>query len=86
MNKKTRSLTEEQYVKIIETIQSGFVSRDEHAIKPNKRIATILVLEANLGLRISDILKLTLSSIVKDGSRYRLDIVEKKTKKKRLKR
>lgn len=83
MNKKTRSLTEEQYVKIVETIQTGFVSKDAHTIKPNKRIATILVLEANLGLRISDILKLTLSSIIKDGSRYRLDIVEKKTKKKR---
>lgn len=83
MNKKTRSLTEEQYIKIIETIQSGFVSKDAHTIKPNKRIATILVLEANLGLRISDILKLTLSSIIKDGTRFRLDIVEKKTKKKR---
>lgn len=48
-----------------------------------RRIATVLVLEANLGLRVSDILKLKLSEIVRDGNRYRLDLVEKKTKKKR---
>ena len=40
-------------------------------------------MEANLGLRISDILQLRLSVIVRDGDRYRLDIVEQKTKKKR---
>lgn len=83
MNKKTRALTDEQYIKIIETIQSGFHCADGHVVKPNKRIATVLVLEANLGLRISDILTLSLSAIIKDGNRYRLDIVEKKTKKKR---
>lgn len=50
--------------------------------KPNERIATCLVLEANLGLRISDILNLKMSDIIKDGDRYRLDITEKKTSKK----
>lgn len=83
MNKKTSVLTEEQYRTIIETIRSGFVCADGHAVKPNKRIAVILSLEANLGLRISDILQLRLSSIIHDGNRYRLDIIEKKTKKKR---
>lgn len=83
MNKKTRALTDEQYVTIIETIRLGFVCEDRRVVRPNKRIATALVLEANLGLRISDILKLTLAAIVKDGKRYRLDVVEKKTKKKR---
>lgn len=39
------------------------------------------MLEANLGLRISDILTLRKSSFVKDGSRYRLDIREEKTEK-----
>ena len=52
-------------------------------MKPNNRIATILTLEANLGMRISDILRLRLSDIIQDGTRYRLNIVEKKTKKKR---
>lgn len=80
MNKKTVALDEEQYKKIIETINSGFVCKDGHKVKPNNRIATALVLEANLGLRISDILQLRLSLIIKDGSRYRLNIIEKKSK------
>ena len=83
MNKKTVALTNEQYEKIIETISNGFICSDGHIVKPNRRIATVLSLEANLGLRISDILQLRLSVIIRDGNRYRLDIVEKKTKKKR---
>lgn len=83
MNKKTMALTNEQYEKIIETIRNGFICSDGHIVKPNKRIATVLSLEANLGLRISDILQLSLSAIVHDGGRYRLNIIEQKTKKKR---
>lgn len=83
MNKKTSVLTEEQYRTIIKMVRSGFVCKDGHIVKPNKRIAAALSLEANLGLRISDILQLRLSSIIHDGDRYRLDIIEKKTKKKR---
>lgn len=83
MNKKTVALTEEQYKNIIETIRNGFVCADGHIVKPNKRISVILSLEANLGLRISDVLQLRLSAIINDGNRYRLNIVEKKTKKKR---
>ena len=78
MNKKTLALTEGQYKEIIDTIRTGFLSS-----RPNQRIATALVLEANLGLRISDILQLRLKDIVKDGERYRLDIVEQKTGKSR---
>lgn len=78
MNKKTLALTKEQYAEIIETMRSGFLSS-----RPNDRIATTLVLEANLGIRISDIVKLRLSDIVKDGDRYRLNITEQKTQKKR---
>lgn len=83
MNKKTVALTEEQYKNIIETIRTGFICTDGHVVKPNKRISVILSLEANLGLRISDVLQLRLSDIIHDGSRYRLNIVEKKTQKKR---
>jgi len=43
-----------------------------------------LIVEANMGLRISDILKLKLSDIVKDGDRHRLNIREQKTKKERF--
>lgn len=83
MNKKTVALTEEQYKNIIETIHDGFSCSDGHVVKPNERIATALSLEGNLGLRISDILQLRLSAIIHDGNRYRLNIVEKKTQKKR---
>ena len=83
MNKKTVALTEEQYRNIIETIRNGFICLDGHIVKSNNRIAMVLSLEANLGLRISDVLQLRLSAIIHDGARYRLDIVEQKTKKKR---
>lgn len=75
---KTRALTKEQYVEIIETIKRGFLN-----VRPNKEVAFALVLESNLGIRISDIIKLKLTSIVKDGNRYRLDIIEQKTDKTR---
>ena len=78
MNKKTLALTTEQYQEIINTMRKGF-----SGFRPNKRVATALVIEANLGLRISDILKLTLNAIVQDGDRYRLDITEQKTGKAR---
>ena len=78
MNKKTVALTEEQYREIIETIKKGFMN-----CRGNIRIATALTLEANLGLRISDILQLHLNDFVKDGNRYRIDITEQKTSKKR---
>ena len=57
MNKKTVALDQQQYKTIISTIRSGFVWNN-HSFKPNERLATILVLQANLGLRISDILQL----------------------------
>lgn len=78
MNKKTVALTSEQYSEIITTMRNGFTG-----CRPNDRVATALVLEANLGLRISDIVKLRLADIVRDGDRYRLDIVEQKTGKAR---
>jgi len=79
-NKKTLALSKEQYTNIITTMRNGFTFEGKE-IQPNNRIATILVLEANLGLRIGDILSLTLNSIIKDGERYRLDIKEDKTDK-----
>ena len=78
MNKKTVALTEEQYRKIITTMKEG-----SSCFRANRRIAMALSIEANFGLRICDILQLRLCDIVKDGERYRLDIVEQKTGKKR---
>ena len=79
MNKKTVTLTTDQYKEIITTMKEGFCG-----CRPNERIATALVLEANLGLRISDILNLRLSDIIRDGDRFRLEIVEQKTGKRRI--
>jgi len=81
-NKKTVALTQEQYKSIIEVIKEGLTVNGK-VFKRNNRIATILVLEANLGLRIGDVLALTLNSIIKDGDRYRLNIIEDKTDKQR---
>lgn len=78
MNKTTLALTTEQYKNIIRTLREGF---GKH--KPNNRVATALMLEANLGLRISDILNLRLKDIIQDGERYRLSIIEQKTGKAR---
>jgi len=79
MNKKTKALTTEQYKEIIQTMRAGFCG-----CRPNERIATALVLEGNLGLRISDIVKLRPCDIVRDGDRYRLEITEQKTGKSRV--
>ena len=78
MNKKTMALTTDQYKEIIQTMREGF-----SGFRANDRVATALVLEGNLGIRISDILRLRQTDIVSDGERYRLDIIEKKTGKKR---
>ena len=79
MNKKTNALTTEQYKEIIATMKAGSSS-----FRPNDRVATALVLEGNLGLRISDIVRLRLSDIVNDGGRFRLSITEQKTGKQRV--
>ena len=82
MNKRTVTLTNQQYMDILTTIKNGFTYSGRE-YQPNERIATALVLEANLGIRISDILQLHYNDIIKDGERYRLDIVEIKTDKTR---
>ena len=79
MNKKTKALTTAQYKEIIQTMREGFCG-----CRPNDRIATALVLEGNLGLRISDIIQLRPCDIVRDGDRFRLEVVEQKTGKRRV--
>lgn len=78
MNKRTRAIDDETYKQIISTMQKGF-KYEGVQYKPNERIATVLQLEYNLGLRVGDILNLTMDSFMRDGNRYRLDIHEQKT-------
>lgn len=73
-----KALTTSQYQTIIRTIKTG-----NGTLRANPRIAAALTAEANLGMRIGDILRLKLSDIVRDGDRYRLNITEEKTGKKR---
>lgn len=82
MNKMCVALSQEQYEKSIELLRNGFMLQGV-LVKPNERIATIEVLQATLGLRLGDILRLKLSSFIHDGDRWRLDIKEEKTKKMR---
>lgn len=78
-NKTTRPATAEEVLAITDLIRTGFM--DYH---PNDRIAEALLIEANLGLRICDILKLTMNDIYWDGHDYRFDsFTETKTSKKR---
>lgn len=70
VNKTTVELSKRQYKEIIKTMREGGTG-----FRPNVRIATALVIEANLGLRIEDILSLKLGDIIADGNRYRFNIV-----------
>lgn len=83
MNKTTISLNEQQYREIITTIKSGFTYQGKK-YKPSECVAFALQLEYNVGLRISDILRLKLENIVFFDGSYHINIVEKKTGKKRF--
>lgn len=79
MNKKCVALTEDRYKESVSLLRNGF-ELDGVVIRPNPRIATVCVLQACLGLRLGDVLNLRMDSFIKDGDRWRLDIVEQRTK------
>ena len=74
-----RPLEYEEYMTIITLCQKGFTYKDEYGVKhifrPNKQLAMTFMLQANLGLRISDVLKLKPSTFKND----KLEVIEKKT-------
>lgn len=81
-NYKTRAITGDEFKLIIDTINSGFTTADGKRVRPNKRIATALVVQGNIGLRIGDIVRLKLSDIIFENGLYHFDnFVEEKTKK-----
>ena len=82
MNKRCLALSDEQYRESVELLRNGFVLEGVN-IKPNPRIATVVVLQASLGLRLGDVLKLRMDSFIREGDRWRLNIIEQKTKKRR---
>ena len=80
----TRPLEEKEIKELIETIAEGYTDNDGIPHKPNKQIAVILTLQANLGCRIGDICSLTVENFVNDGDVWKLDMKEKKTGKSRF--
>ena len=74
-----RPLEYDEYMTIITLCQKGFTYKDEsgidHIFRPNKQLAMTFMLQANLGLRISDVLKLKPSTFKND----KLEVIEKKT-------
>lgn len=86
----TRAITAEEYTDIITVMQQGAPGTP---FRKNPRIAAALMVEANTGLRIGDIVirdndkekisGLRLSDIIREAGRYRLNVTEQKTGKPR---
>lgn len=73
----TRPLEMNEYIEILNHIESGFTYGDSKKFRPNHKLALILEIQANLGLRIGDVLELTLNKF-KNG---RIQVSEQKTDK-----
>ncbi|MDF2538125.1 MAG: site-specific recombinase XerD [Herbinix sp.] len=83
---KTRVITIAEYTTILTTISNGFTYRINGAdrkCRPNHKVKLALMLEGNLGLRIGDVLNLTMKSFKNNGTNTVLDITEEKTGKNR---
>lgn len=79
----TLAVNEESYNRIVSLIRTGYTGKDNVIHRPAPHMACCLVIQANLGCRIGDILHLSLSSLVRDGDHYRMEIIEEKTGKAR---
>ena len=85
MGSYTTRIAENSEIKdIIESIVSGYTDNKGIRHKPNKQVATILTLQANLGCRIGDICSLKVENFVYDGNTWHLDMKEQKTGKSRV--
>ena len=76
----TRPLEIEEYTKIMELLDNGFkyvAEGKEKVFRPNIQIALILRLQANMGLRIGDILSLKLSNFKGNKLEVREDKTDK---------
>lgn len=78
----TKQATNKEVKNVINCIRYGYKHKGiQH--EPNEQIATILLLQANLGCRINDIVHLQAENIVFDGEAWKLDLIEQKTGKRR---
>jgi integrase len=74
----TVAVTEEQYEKIVRLLWEGTPGPSPQ-IRANPQCSLALQIEANTGIRVSDVMNLRLSSFVRDGGRYRFNMYEQKT-------
>lgn len=84
---KTRVISIEEYKLILTAIGTGFVYQangTDKKFRPNPRVKLALMLEGNLGIRIGDIVNLSLKSFRNNGTSIILDITEEKTGKSRI--
>lgn len=79
----TRPVTTNELKDLIEIIATGYTDDKGVPHKPNKQIATILTLQANLGCRIGDICAMTVENFVQEEGVWKLDMTEQKTGKSR---
>lgn len=87
---KTRPITIDEYNLILDKMCSEFTYKCEDKngeikdklFRPNFKVAYALQLQANLGLRVGDVLKLRLNDFVPSGrGDFKLSVTEQKTKK-----
>lgn len=79
MGRYTTALIDNNQISdIIKVLRSGYTYKNV-THRSNYQVATIMLLQANLGCRIGDIVHLEVENIVYDGEAYRLDMIEQKT-------
>lgn len=79
----TLSANEKIYHDVVSALRKGYKGADGKTHRPNQKIAAIVVIQANFGIRIGDLVQLRFSDIVWEGNFYRLNIIEEKTGKNR---
>ena len=79
----TNIIDNESLKEVVHLIRNGYTDLDGVPHKPNPQIATILILQANMGCRIGDIVNMRKEDIVFDSNAWKLNIIEEKTGKAR---
>ena len=72
-NKKTRAVTHEELTQIVNLIRSGYITADGKHIRPNPRVAAIIILQSNTCLRIGDAIRIRLVDFTYSDGKYRFN-------------
>jgi integrase len=83
-NKTCRPFVDNEFEQVIDLLKNGYVGKDGVVHRGNEMVALAIWLEGVVGIRVSDIVRVRPSSFVRQNSNdWYIQIVEKKTKKKR---